>query len=122
MEITAEQAAQALNVSRSTITIHAKALMVEKRMWNSRLSTVITPRDFLNIAKRIDALHESTEKQALAKRYIENVKSGKNTLSAIQQEHPLVKNPKMFITGWFPAIDSYEFLTECNTVRNSGSD
>lgn len=117
MEITAEQAAQALNVSLSTVTSHSKVLKIKKELRNGKISLVLSPDDLLNIAKRIDFIHESTKVQELAKKYIVGIKNGKTSLSMMQQEHPLVKEPKMFITSWFPPIDSYEFLTECNTVR-----
>lgn len=121
MEITVEQAALALDVSQSTITRYARILNLKKQL-RSGTMFILQPKNLMDIAKNIDSLYGNTKEQDMAKRYISDSQNGKTTLSAMQQEHPLVKNPKMFITGWFPSIDSYEFLTECNTVKvNSGN-
>lgn len=122
MRITAEQAAQALNISLSTITNYVKILKIKKETINGRVSIALASDDFLSIAKRVDSIHRTTEKQELAKKYLSGKKNGKTSLLSMQQEHPLIKEPKMFITGWFPPIDSYEFLTECNTVKTKGAE
>lgn len=117
MEITVEQAALALNVSQSTIVRYAKLLNIKKQLRRGTFMILLEPAELTEIARKIDFLYGNSKEQDLARKFITDLKSGKDTLSAMQQEHPLVKNPKMFITGWFPPIDSYEFLTECNTVR-----
>lgn len=122
MRITAEQAAQALNISLSTITNYVKILKIKKETINGRVSIALAPDDFLSIAKRIDSIHRTTEKQELVKKYLSGKKNGKTSLLSMQQEHPLIKEPKMFITGWFPPIDSYEFLAEYNTVKTKGAE
>lgn len=122
IEITTEQAAIALDVSQSTIIRYAKILNIKKKQRCNVFMLALQKDDLMKIAKTIDSLYSNTKEQDLARKYISELKSGKTLLSVMQQEHPLVKNPKMFITGWFPPIDSYEFLPECNTVRvNSGS-
>lgn len=75
MRITAEQAAQALNISLSTITNYVKILKIKKETINGRVSIALAPDDFLSIAKRIDSIHRTTEKQKLVKKYL----SGKKT-------------------------------------------
>lgn len=122
MRITAEQAAQALNISLSTITNYVKILKIKKETINGRVSIALAPDDFLSIAKRIDSIHRTTEKQELVKKYLSGKKNGKTSLLSMQQEHPLIKEPKMFITGGVPPIDSYEFLAECNTVKTKGAE
>lgn len=36
-------------------------------------------------------------------------------LEELKKEHPLVKDHRFFKINYFPKIDSYEYLTECNT-------
>lgn len=117
MEITTKQAAIALDVSEATITRYSRMMNIPKERRNGTLMMILHLKDFIEIAKKIDCLYGNTKKQDMAGKYITAIKRGETGLSLMQQEHPLVKNPKMFITGWFPQIDSYEFLTECNTVR-----
>lgn len=78
MRITAEQAAQALNISLSTITNYVKILKIKKETINGRVSIALAPDDFLSIAKRIDSIHRTTEKQELVKKYLSGKKKRKN--------------------------------------------
>lgn len=53
---------------------------------------------------------EEREKEKKEREKIEEVKN----LDELKKLHPLVKDERFFVLNYFPKIDSYEVLTECN--------
>lgn len=113
--MTTKKAAEILGVSPSTISTYAGRLNFTKKITAKGANW--SKDEVCQIAKTIDSLWGNTQRQDLLESYLKGNTTDLKNISRIQAEHPLIKNPKMFITTWFPEISSYEFLTECNTVK-----
>lgn len=107
-----------LEISPASVTRYAREIGCKSVRTTMSYRLEITEDELLRIADRMDAVHKEHKKRKLAENYINN---GSTIMleDQKQKEHPLVTDKRMFITSWFPPIDSYEFLTECNTVKRS---
>ncbi len=113
--MTSTQLAQILGVGNSTVTPVAKLLGVKKVRNRYTVRFDFEKEDALKVAEFLDKKSKIKNKVILVNKYYSNCEQ----CDDIQQED---KNQsdffrKMSIVSWFPPIDSYEFLTECNTVR-----
>lgn len=77
-------------------------------------------KDLYKIAKLIDSVHFAKDKEHLLdlffqKKKTEIIKTKEEKLQEMRKLHPLVTDDRFFEVTYFPDVDDYEFLTECNT-------
>lgn len=124
--MTSEKAIDILQISLALLSRYARQIKVKTVRVKYTLKFDFSKEDLYKIANIIDSFHKNNAKRNLLDSYFNNnISNSENPkkssispfIQQMRKEHPLVKDDRMFITSWFPPIDSYEFLTECNTVK-----
>lgn len=118
--MTMNECMQALKISHTTLRKYFILLKMgdQKDVAKKQFSK----DDLYKIAKTIDTIHSSNEKEKtldsfFEQKNIEAKKTKEEKLSLLKKEHPLVMDERFFELTYFPPIDDYEFLIGCNTVR-----
>lgn len=114
--MTLTETCEVLNMSITGLMPHCRRFNISNSV-NSK--TIFSKEDLYKIANAIDFSHKNNEKKNRLDLYFKQALTKHNATERIlelRKEHPLVIDDNMFSLSYFPPIDNYEFLTECNTV------
>lgn len=88
---------------------------------NNQPQLMIRSCDLMDFVTDIREYRKSVEEKAEKKAVKEKAKKkAKLSLEELKKLHPLVTDERCFEESWFPNIDSYFILSECNYHRPEG--